>query len=424
MILRGDAWRLGDSSLRILWQLIQGGLAALVVLAGCVMVFKKRAGIVVIHAGVALVMFNELLVGLTAVEERMTLVEGQTTSIARDIRSVELAVIDRSPIDFDRVIVVPGSRLVEGRKISDERLPFDIEVVEFMKNSNLRKVAGGDVNLATTGVGNEWIAEPIRSAGGAEASQAVDLASAYVRFVPKDKSSPAETHLLAQHFGDAEVLMAGAPARPERVAVGAATYEVLLRYKQDRKPYSLTLNDIRKDDYLGTNTPRDYSSWVALRDPSRNFERDRIRIWMNNPLRYAGETFYQSGYAALPDGQEVSTLQIVTNTGWMVPYIACMFVAIGMLFHFSQTLLRFLNRALDGKEGQSLPGRRSVQTASPVDAVSHAADPPPWLNWVLPLAVVGVFGVYVSTRAIPRITNTRACDWANLANCRSCTAVV
>ncbi len=402
LVLRGDTMRLGDSSLRILWQLIQGGLAALVLLVGCVMVFKKRAGIVVIHLGVALVMFNELLVGLTAVEERMTLLEGESTSIARDIRSVELAVIDRSPADHDRVVVVPGSRLSVGKTISDELLPFDIEVVEFLKNSNVRKVTAGDVNLATTGLGTQWIADPVRSTGGAEVSQAVDLASAYVRVVPKEGSGEVQTHLLAQHFGDTEVLMGGTPSRPEPVSADGKSYEMLLRYKQTRKPYELTLNDIRKDDYLGTNTPRDYSSWVALRDPSRHFERDRIRIWMNNPLRYAGETFYQSGYAALPDGQEVSTLQIVTNTGWMVPYIACMFVAIGMLYHFSHTLMRFLRRTLEADGSGASPVLISDRPVPGRRPFSRAKAPASALNWVVPLVVVSLCGLYVATKAMPR----------------------
>ena len=55
---------------------------------------------------------------------------------------------------------------------------------------------------------------------------------------------------------------------------------------------------------------------------------------MNNPLRYAGETFYQSGYNVDAQGVETSTLQVVRNTGWMIPYVSCMIAATGMLAHF------------------------------------------------------------------------------------------
>ena len=53
-----------DPSMRILWQLLQGGFAGLVLLAGCSVVFGKRAGVVLLHAGVGLMMFSELLVGV------------------------------------------------------------------------------------------------------------------------------------------------------------------------------------------------------------------------------------------------------------------------------------------------------------------------------------------------------------------------
>ena len=39
-----------------------------------------------------------------------------------------------------------------------------------------------------------------------------------------------------------------------------------------------------------------------------------MKIWMNNPLRFAGETFYQSSYF-VDRGREGTVLQVVTNTG-------------------------------------------------------------------------------------------------------------
>src|SRR2546423_14927502 len=64
---------------------------------------------------------------------------------------------------------------------------------------------------------------------------------------------------------------------------------------------------------------------------------------MNDPLRYRGDTFYQSGYQRLPDG-EATTLQVVLNRGWMIPYVACMIVVIGMVAHFLISVTRFIGR--------------------------------------------------------------------------------
>ena len=43
--------RLDDAGLRILWYLVKGSLAAGILLWGCLLVFKKRAGMVLLHAG-------------------------------------------------------------------------------------------------------------------------------------------------------------------------------------------------------------------------------------------------------------------------------------------------------------------------------------------------------------------------------------
>ncbi len=67
---------------------------------------------------------------------------------------------------------------------------------------------------------------------------------------------------------------------------------------------------------------------------------------MNNPLRYGGFTFYQSNYDAGRNGREVTSLQVVENEGWTIPYIACMITAVGLLFQFVLTLTRFLGSSV------------------------------------------------------------------------------
>jgi cytochrome c biogenesis protein ResB len=40
---------------------------------------------------------------------------------------------------------------------------------------------------------------------------------------------------------------------------------------------------------------KNYSSELRLVDSTRGVDRN-VKIWMNNPLRYAGETFYQQSF--------------------------------------------------------------------------------------------------------------------------------
>ncbi len=343
LVVNGSEPQLGDSSLRIVWQLLQGGLAGSVLLVGCILLFKNRGGIVVIHLGVALLMFGELLVSLTAVEEQMVIREGDVAMFTRESNKIELAIVDPSPEDHDNVTVVPASLLQSGKPIIEDDLPFDLELIEYYKNARLREVVAGESNRATAGIGLRFLAEPVRGSSGASMS-AVDVAAAYVRVTPKDDPAKAATYLLSQQFGDASIFGGIREDLPERLLFGDRPCLVSLRQKRKYKPYSIKLDDLRKDDYLGTDTPMDYSSYVTLNDPTRNVTDQSVRIWMNNPLRFAGETFYQQNYANIENIGEVTTLAVVSNTGWMIPYVACMLSLIGMLAHFLGTLKRFISR--------------------------------------------------------------------------------
>ena len=348
--LGGEHAYLGDSGMRILWQLIQGGLVAGFLLAGCAMLFARRAGIVLIHAGVGLLMFGQFYVGKYDVEEQMTIAEGGTANYAHDIRRVELAVIDRNAPDFpdeEVVVSVPLSKngkptwLQKLTPIRHVDLPFDIEVIKFFQNSSVEPLPSGHSNPATAGKGRMMVAKPVRANSGADSGGGVDLASAYIRFNDPVKNEDLGTYLLSQ------VQLRPRDGMPmvsfdETVEVGGRAYEVVLRFERQYKPYSFELLDFRKEDYLGTTKAKSYTSRVRLVDKDRKTDRE-VTIWMNNPMRYAGETFYQSSWG-MDAGKIYSVLQVVKNGGWMIPYVACMFVAVGMGAHFSLTLSRFLNR--------------------------------------------------------------------------------
>ncbi|MGD9723535.1 MAG: cytochrome c biogenesis protein CcsA [Pirellulales bacterium] len=331
LFAQGDTATLGDSSLRILWQLIKGGLAGLVLLAGCWLVFRRRAGIVLLHAGVALVMANELVVYGLHSEGQMRIREGETVDYVQDIRTVELAVVDPSDPKTDDVVVVPRSLLGANKTVTDAALPFDVEVLEYLPNSELKRAAPGDKNMATAGAGLHWLAAPRRAGSGTDMGGQVDVAAAYLKLLDKKSHQPIGTYLVSLEL------------TPQKVQLGDHTYDLSLRFKRNYKPYSMRLHDVRFDKYMGTTTAKNYSSDLRLVDPSRNVDRD-VKIWMNNPLRFAGETFYQQNYDIDQQGNEATTLQVVTNTGWMIPYVACMLVGTGMLAQFSITLVRFLKR--------------------------------------------------------------------------------
>jgi ABC-type transport system involved in cytochrome c biogenesis permease subunit len=363
-------------SYRILWQLTKGIIAGAPLLAGCMLLFKKRAGVLLIHIGIALVMFSELMVTKTAVESQISMAEGETVDWARDIRFVELAFVDHSPKDHDNVVVIPGSRLVgkhappSDQAIEDKLLPVDVEVVKYLPNSNPRLLKPGEKSPATAGMGLRWTVDEVDASTGADMDSSVDLPAAYVKLTEKGSDKDLGTYLVGPLLAQQGAV--------EQVTVGDKTYELALRFKRNYKQYSMHLIDVSKDDYPGTSVPRNYSSDVRLVDEKRDTDR-MVKIWMNNPLRYGGESFYQSNYFMDPrTGQETTTLQVVTNTGWMIPYVACVFVGMGMLFHFTLTLTRFLKRQLaegskEPQQGWLIPG---IVTTLFILYIAYAARTP------------------------------------------------
>ncbi len=98
----GERVRLDDPGLRIVWQLLQSSVAAMIVLCGLWIVFGNRGGNVLIHIGVALMMLGQFIFGDRQVEQRMMLVEGQETNLVFRQGELELALIDTSDAETIR----------------------------------------------------------------------------------------------------------------------------------------------------------------------------------------------------------------------------------------------------------------------------------------------------------------------------------
>ncbi len=350
-VIGGEEARLNLSSMRILWQLLKGLACAIVILIGSNLLFAKRGGIVVLHIGVALLMFSELQVGITAKENMLALKEGETSSFMRDTRERELAVVHRMD-GKDHVVAISEIHLVNAAKAEDpaaklidvESLPFVIRVDTFLRNSRLRSILPGE-EAASTGLGSFATSVEVDPVTGMD--DAHDMSSIQIVLLDRSTGQELNSLLCSQDISETRTVPIA-----EQATVDNKEYQFYLRFQRNYKDYEVELLDVSRTNYVGTATPRDYRSQIVIRD-NETGESDEFALWMNNPLRYKGETFYQSGYNELPDGTEMTTLSVVRNTGWMLPYIACMIVAVGMFAQFGLTLGRYLSRF----------DRPSVQTA-------------------------------------------------------------
>jgi ABC-type transport system involved in cytochrome c biogenesis permease subunit len=348
-----------------------GGLLLVTLLAAHIVSFKltwKRSGILLLHAGVVVMMLGELFTGLFAVEGRMTIGANGASNFVESYNATELAIVSPADAKTDNVVVIPGAKLRKGGLIQDNRLPFDVEVLRYMPNSD-EPVAPepGSANPATAGEGLALVTHERREGSGVDAEQKMDVASAYVTFKKKGSGEALGTYLMSVWLALAE--------RSQQVTVDGKAYDVALRFKRTYRPYTIYLEEFHHDRYMGTDKPKNYSSLVRLVDAEHNQDREAL-IYMNEPLRYGGETFYQIGMTPIN-----TTLQVVRNPSWLLPYISCAMVAVGMLVHFGIMLISFLRRV-------KIP---ALQTQPPTGGWSR----------FLPWGIAGVTGAYLLILMLP-----------------------
>jgi ABC-type transport system involved in cytochrome c biogenesis permease subunit len=361
-----------------------GGLMLLNLLAAHIVRFKftlKRTGVIMIHLGLVLLIVGELLTSLLAQESQMIIDEGATATFSQDTRYGELVVIDPSKsTDTDMVVSFPQSMLKSGTTIHHDLVPFDITIDDYFPNSQIlgpMQAPPGSVAEATAGIGKGIVVAPEAQVSGTEASQS-DMASAYVTLTANGRELG--KYLLSYFFKG-----------PQEVRVGDKAFLIALRFQRHYKPYFMTLLKFSHDLYPGTNMARNFSSQVRLIDPANGVDRP-VLIRMNEPLRYAGETYYQASF--LP-GDKTTILQVVHNPAWTMPYIACVIGGLGMLVHFGIMLVTSIVKRAERRENVVAQARelariRPDEYSLPEDVpLSIAARIAPFIAGALALVLIG-----------------------------------
>ena len=155
-----------------------------------------------------------------------------------------------------------------------------------------------------------------------------DVPAAAIEILPKDGGSLG-TWLISDALG-----------APQTFSCGGRQWMIAMRTARHYKPYSVTLQKFTHGRYAGTEIPKNFASRVTLIDPERNVNRD-VLIYMNHPLRYRGETFYQAGFEK---DDSATILQVVRNPSFIAPYVACVIVAAGLLVQFGIHLVGFARK--------------------------------------------------------------------------------
>jgi hypothetical protein len=306
-----------------------GGLLLINLVAAHVTRFKftrKKAGIWLVHVGIILLLLGQLLTDFLSRESILRLREGQVKNYTETEREAELALIDTGDAETDKVVAIPQRILATRKEISHPEMPFKVVVKQFFPNSQVqeRDASTGSPAAADHDIGARAIVQNLPRVTTMEER---DVPSAVIEILTAQGSLG--TWLVSEFIN-----------RAQEVVFNGRTYLLELRPRRHYKPFSLRLLDFNHDLYAGTDIPKNFSSRVQLERPESGENRE-ILIYMNNPLRYAGETFYQASFD--PDDHG-TVLQVVHNPSWLTPYLSCILVGAGLVIQFMSHLLGFISK--------------------------------------------------------------------------------
>jgi ABC-type transport system involved in cytochrome c biogenesis permease subunit len=295
-----------------------------------------KVGISMIHAGLLLLLVGGFITAVYQEESAMIIPEGERRDYSEAFRDFEIALVEKSAAS-SAVVSVPDSILrdIAAKKAPADIVlpgsPFTLVVQAYHPNAMLRaksQMADGLDLKATQGIGAraQLAYKPLPESFDDNRPNAP---TAIVELKTKEKSlgTWALNLNLTESFDAQTFEHAG------------KDYELSLRRTRYYVPFTVQLDKFTHEKYPGTETPRRFASDVTVKEGASSFA---YNISMNQPLRHAGLTFFQSSFGSTKDGKSLSVLQVVRNPGWLLPYVSVSVMSLGLLWHFGFSLLRFL----------------------------------------------------------------------------------
>lgn len=119
--------------------------------------------------------------------------------------------------------------------------------------------------------------------------------------------------------------------RPFSMQTEKGPLTVALHNKVIPLPFEFVLTKFKMETDPGTNRPASFESFVQLFTESGP---QNHHIYMNNPLKTHGFTFYQSSYFQEESGEFGSVLSVNVDPGRWLKYLGSLLLVLGATFHY------------------------------------------------------------------------------------------
>jgi hypothetical protein len=283
----------------------------------------KHAGNLIAHCGIIFMLVAGGVAHHFSERGNMPVGEGESNDTAEDYFEyvVEVAEIsDGKPHDIH---VIRGKHLTDlspgnTRLFRFPKLPFDLEIGGYLKNAlpvalTERAPAAGEL---VTDDGYYLMSRP------GEINAESNTAACYVRTVQRDgtKSAP--------------FILAGASFHPFTVKHEDRIFTIDMRKRLWPMPFTVRLDEFTADFHPGTMKPAKFVSQITRIEEDSEA---KVTIQMNEPMRYAGLTFFQASYGppgAGPGQRMYSVFEVVHNPADKWPEYSLYIVTFGMLVTF------------------------------------------------------------------------------------------
>ena len=120
--------------------------------------------------------------------------------------------------------------------------------------------------------------------------------------------------------------------RPVRLVADGRQIHLALTKDSIILPFEFVLDRFKMEKDPGTSRPASFESFVRVFHDSGPREH---HIFMNNPLKQSGLTFYQASYSQDEEGTYSSTLSVNMDPGRPIKYSGSLFLVLGAVAHYA-----------------------------------------------------------------------------------------
>lgn len=308
-------------------------LAANVICGGMIRIKKdwRRAGVMVVHVGILIMLFGGFVQYAFATDGHMTLYPEEESAVYESYFLSDIVISEANAGGPVTEYVIPDKAFTkmgekDVRTFTHPDLPFDLTLSHFMLNCTPMPASDLTRTPAVEGIALQSLK--------LEQAAEQNLAGAYATLKPKDGGAEAQGILLGRSMWSG--------VKPWAAEIGGKTWVVDMRKRTYPVPFTVRLDKFIMALHPGTQMAANYESEVTKIE---NGVETRVNIRMNEPLRHEGYTFFQASWGppgGKPGDRLFSTFAVVRNPSDQWPLYACIIISIGLALHFTLKLGRYV----------------------------------------------------------------------------------